>query len=64
MLTRKNVDLTRAVTSLTIASMLTTVASLFLFPLLLLLPIGDMAAAPVDEMSHFGVVALLIGLPL
>jgi uncharacterized protein (TIRG00374 family) len=28
------------------------------------LPIGDMAAAPVDEMSHFGVVALLIGLPL
>jgi len=64
MLTRSRVDLTRAVTSLTITSMLTTLAALFVFPLLILLPIGDSANNGVDSIARFGIVALLAVLPL
>jgi uncharacterized protein (TIRG00374 family) len=64
MLTRNNVDLTRAATSLTIAAMLSTLTGLLVFPLLLLLPIGDTADTGVDAVAHFGLIALLVCIPL
>jgi uncharacterized protein (TIRG00374 family) len=64
MLMRNKVDLTRAVTALTITAMLSTVAGLFVFPVLILLPIDDSMDAWVDGVIHFGVVALVLCAPL
>ena len=64
MLTRNGIDLTRAVTSLTIAAMLSTLAGLFMFPLLILLPMGDAADTGIDSVAHFGVIALVVCIPL
>ncbi len=64
MLRRNRVDLTRAVTSLTITGMLGTLAGLFLLPLLLLLPLGDSPDPSVETAARFGVVALLFCIPL
>jgi uncharacterized protein (TIRG00374 family) len=64
MLTRNGVDLTRAVTSLTIAAMLSTLTGLLVFPLLLLLPIGDASNSGVDAAARFGVIALIFCLPV
>ncbi|MEY2420948.1 MAG: putative heme transporter [Acidimicrobiaceae bacterium] len=64
MLTRNRVDLTRAITSLTIAAMLSTLTGLLVFPLLLLLPIGDASDTGVDTVARFGVIALIVCIPL
>jgi uncharacterized protein (TIRG00374 family) len=64
MLTRKRVDLTRAVTSLTIAGMLSTVAGLLVFPVLMFVPIGDTSESGVDAVARFGLLALIVCLPL
>jgi uncharacterized protein (TIRG00374 family) len=64
MLTRNRINLTRAVTGLTISGMLSTLAGLVLFPLLVLLPGGDAANSDVDTVARGGVIALLICLPL
>ena len=63
MLNRKGVDLTRAVTSLTIAAMLSTLTGLLVFPLLMLLPVGDTDTG-VDAVARFGVIALAVCLPV
>ena len=64
MLTRKRIDLTRAVTSLTIAAMLSTLAGLMVFPLLVVLPIGDASMDGVDAVARAGVIAFVVCLPL
>jgi uncharacterized protein (TIRG00374 family) len=64
MLTRKGIDLTRAVTSLTIAGMLSTVAGLVIFPALVVLPLGNDAGTDVTSAARVGVIGLLVGLPL
>ena len=64
MLTRKRVDLTRAVTSLTIAGMLSTVAGLLVFPVLMFVPLGDTSNSGVDGIAPFGLLALVVCAPL
>jgi uncharacterized protein (TIRG00374 family) len=60
MLTRKGIDLTRAVTALTITGLLTTVAGLFIFPFVMVLPVGETGEADVGEVARFGVIALVV----
>lgn len=64
MLTQKGVDLTRAVTSLTIAGMLATVAGLVIFPVLLVVPVGDAPSATIRSIAQYGLVALLVCAPI
>jgi uncharacterized protein (TIRG00374 family) len=64
MLTRNRVDLTRAVTSLTISGMVSTLAGLFVFPLLMFLPVGDTSSTGVDRVARLGVVALVLCIPI
>jgi uncharacterized protein (TIRG00374 family) len=64
MLMRNRVDLTRAVTSLAIAGMLSTLVGLLVFPLLLLLPVGDTSSTGVDAVARLGVLALVLFLPI
>jgi uncharacterized protein (TIRG00374 family) len=64
MLTRKRVDLTRAVTSLTITGLLSTVASLLVFPVLMFLPIGEASDSGIDDFARLGLLALAVGAPL
>jgi uncharacterized protein (TIRG00374 family) len=63
MLTRKRIDLTRAVTSLAIAGMVSTFVSLLVFPLVILLPVGNDIEG-VDAVARLGVVALVLCLPI
>lgn len=64
MLTRNRIDLTRAVTSLAIAGMLSTFVSLLVFPLVILLPLGEADATGVDAVARLGVVALVLCVPI
>jgi uncharacterized protein (TIRG00374 family) len=64
MLTRKHIDLTRAVTSLAIAGMVSTFVSLLVFPLVIVLPLGDADVTGVDAVARLGVVALSVCLPV
>jgi uncharacterized protein (TIRG00374 family) len=60
MLTRKHIDLTRAVTSLAIVGIVSTFFGLLVFPLVILLPVGDSAINGVDAFARAGVVALVL----
>jgi uncharacterized protein (TIRG00374 family) len=64
MLHRRGFDLTRAITALTITGMLTNVAGMLVFPLALLLPIGDLGEVDVDAMGRVGLAALAVAVPL
>lgn len=63
MLRRKGVDLTRSMTSLTIAGLLSNVAGLCVFPALLVLPIGD-SDIDVAGLTRSGLVALVVCVPV
>jgi uncharacterized protein (TIRG00374 family) len=64
MLTRNRIDLTRAVTGLAVAGMLSALAGTILSPLLMILPVGDATNSDIDTVAHGGLIALLIWLPL
>src|SRR2546429_6486150 len=64
MLTRKGIDLTRAVTALTITGMLTTIAGLLLFPVLVFVRGGDGVGIDSASALRFGVIALAVCVPL
>jgi hypothetical protein len=64
MLTRNRIDLTRAVTSLTISGMLSTLAGLLVFPLLMFLPVGGPSDSGLDAAARVGVIALIVCIPL
>ena len=64
MLHRKGVDLTRAVTALTIAGLLTTVAGLCVVPLLLVLPIGDTHGVDIGSATRAGLLSLAVAVTL
>lgn len=64
MLQRRNIDLTRSMLALTITGMLTNVAGLLVFPIVLLLPIGDLGAVDLTPLARYGLVALAIAIPL
>ena len=60
MLRRRGVDLTRAVTSLTIAGLLSTIAGLCAVPVLLVLPLGDNADTPYAKTAYTAMDAALV----
>jgi uncharacterized protein (TIRG00374 family) len=64
MLTRNRIDLTRAVTSLTIAGMFSTLSGLLVFPVLMFLPVGDTSSTGVDSVARLGVFALVLCVPI
>lgn len=64
MLRGKGVDLTRAVTGLTISGLLTTVAGLCVFPVLVVLPVGDAQGIDLASATRAGVIALAVTVPV
>ena len=64
MLRHRGVDLTRAMTSLVIAGLLSTVAGLCVFPLLVVLPVGDQANLDVGAATRWGLLSLAVSLPV
>ena len=63
MLRREGVDLTRGVTSLTIAGLVSTIAGLMVFPVLFVLPVGD-SDIDLAGVTRAGVLALVVCVPL
>jgi len=64
LLQRRHIDLTRSVTALTITGLLTNIAGLLVFPLVLVLPIGDLGEVDVAPLARYGVLALLLAMPV
>jgi uncharacterized protein (TIRG00374 family) len=62
MLRRNGFDLTRSLTALTIAGMLSTVAGLLVFPLLVVVPVGDTPGFDTDAMARGGLVVLAVAI--
>ena len=64
MLRRKGIDLTRAITALTIAGLLSTVGGLCVFPLLAVVPIGDASGVDLANATRAGLICLAVCVPL
>ena len=64
MLRHRGIDLTRAMTSLMIAGLLSTVAGLCVFPALLVLPVGDHADLDLASATRWGLVSLAVSVPI